>query len=302
MGHPLRHPKGKELLGRVAQAFFASGSYIVRDSNIMFVCGGPMNSDCMRPRFCEYAKENLGQLRVFLAEDAQRDLVTHEEGEFYNIGEFEEFIGSVSACIVLFPESAGSFTELGFFSKNEDIRRKLLVVNDQSLQGQDSFISLGPINMIDRYSQFRPTIQMPFDDDPPFHYIKQRIEKRIPEKRRGRLRKKPYKNVLSAEKLFVLLELINIFQALNLESIIYGMKSVFGNANEKEIRQLLSILIAAKYVQRDGPALEYCKVNPGARSFFDLDSLDLSGFRLEVLDFYQRDFPEWAAVVEGPPT
>ena len=49
MSHPLKHPKGRELLTRVAQSFKADDTYILHDSSIVFVCGGPMDSSTMRP-------------------------------------------------------------------------------------------------------------------------------------------------------------------------------------------------------------------------------------------------------------
>lgn len=45
MSHPFRHPKAKELLERVALSFHSSDTYILRDSNIVFVCGGPMDEN-----------------------------------------------------------------------------------------------------------------------------------------------------------------------------------------------------------------------------------------------------------------
>jgi hypothetical protein len=122
MSHPFTHPKGKELLKRVAQQFSGTGTYILRDSNIVFVCGGT-NDDDMRPRFREYARVEIPHLRIFLAEDAQKDFVTHSEPQFHNIGEFEDIIGEVSDCIVLFPESPGSFAELAISQEMIDLER-----------------------------------------------------------------------------------------------------------------------------------------------------------------------------------
>ncbi len=107
MGHPFTHPKARELLKRVAQSFRAQDTYILRDSNIVFVCGGPMNEPNMRPQFCEYAKTELPHLRIFLAEDAQKDYVRHIEPEFHNVAEFEDIIAEVSTCVIMFPESSG---------------------------------------------------------------------------------------------------------------------------------------------------------------------------------------------------
>jgi hypothetical protein len=147
MSHPFLHPRGRELLKRVAQIFQSDNSYILRDSKIVFVCGGPVKGPTMRARFLTYAETELPHLRMFQAEAAERDYAANEEDRAYNLAKFEELIGHVSDCLVIFPESPGSFAELGFFSKNEDLRQKILIVNDANLQSEDSFILRGPINL-----------------------------------------------------------------------------------------------------------------------------------------------------------
>jgi hypothetical protein len=125
MSHPFQHPLAKGLLRRVAQLFKSDKAYILRDSNIVFVCGGPIaDSSTMRSRFVKYAADELGHLRMFLAEDAEKDYITHDDPEFHNVAEFEEIIGAVSDCLIIFPESAGSFAELGYFSQSELLRKK----------------------------------------------------------------------------------------------------------------------------------------------------------------------------------
>ena len=108
MSHPFEHPKGREFLKQVAQLFSSTNTYVANDSSIAFVCGGPMDDDHVRPKFCEYAKTELPQLRIFLAENAQRDFVTHRDPGQLNVAEFEDLIAHISTCIILFPESPGS--------------------------------------------------------------------------------------------------------------------------------------------------------------------------------------------------
>lgn len=96
----------------------------------------------MRTKFVEYARDNLSHLRVFLAENAYKDLISNQRSGFRNVAEFEDIIAGISDCTIIFPESPGSFSEVGYFAKNEKIRKKLLIVNNLSLQARDSFLSL----------------------------------------------------------------------------------------------------------------------------------------------------------------
>lgn len=299
MSHPFTHPKGRALLKRVAQAFRDNRTYILGDSNIAFVCGGPINRPGMRSRFCEYAKVELPQFRVFLAEKALEDFVKHEEPEFHNLVEFEEVIAEVSACVIIFLESEGSFSELGFFASQKAIRKKLLVVNDVNLQSEDSFIALGPINLIDRNSLFRPTIQMSFGDDPPFHFVKERLEKRTKGKNKRKFKFTKYRDMETRERFFAILEIIKLFQAMTYEGVEYAFRSIFKNVNKGQTKILLAILVAADYVRRSGDALEYFTIDRDKPSFMEFNSLDIGKFRLEVLDFYEQHFTDVHNIVKG---
>ena len=301
MGHPFLHPSGRALLKQVAHYFRSAKVFVSRDHYIIFVCGGTAGG-CMRERFVTYARAELKGMRVFLAEDAQRDFVTYEEPEFVNIAEFEEVIAQVADCVIIFPESAGSYAELGYFAKHEEIRRKLLIVNNGSLQGEDSFISIGPIELINAHSLFRTTIQMDFSScEPPFHLVKQRLEQRIPASanRRKRFEYKKYKDLGVQEKMFVVMELINIFQALTLDGVEYAIKSIFRNKKRAEVKRFLSVLVSANYIRRAGDSLEYFVVNRRASSFMEFDGPNINELRLAAVDHYEKHHPGTAGVVRG---
>ena len=74
MSHPLKHPKAGELLTRVAQYFKADDTYILHDSSIIFVCGGPMDSPSMRPRF-SYMPRQSCRIFVFSLPKALRKIM-----------------------------------------------------------------------------------------------------------------------------------------------------------------------------------------------------------------------------------
>lgn len=302
MSHPFESPQGKEILKRVAQTFRSEELFISLDSNIIFVCGGPMEDPYMRPKFLEYAKEELPKLRVFLAETAQQDLVSSGVPEFYNVAKFEELMADISICIIIFPESAGSYTELGYFAQSETIRKKLLVVNDANLQGQDSFISIGAINTIDKFSAFQSTIQIDHKN-PNFNLVKGRLEERIWKRnvseKRIRFNYKPHAELSNIEKFYFIFEIIRLFQVISLEGIVYAYKSVFGNVKTEETKQLLSILFASNYVTRYDEDPGLFAVNRQMKSFIEFEKLDVDALRLEILDLYENNLPEIAELVRN---
>jgi hypothetical protein len=304
MSHPFLHPGGKILLERVSQLFRSDEAYILRDSNILFVCGGPMvcsnntSLPSMRSRFFAYAKTELMNLRMFLAEDAEKDYVTHDDPEFHNVAKFEEIIGDVCDCLVIFPESPGSFAEIGYFAKNKRLTKKILVAHKADLQGEDSFILRGPIQIIDSDSHFAPTLQIDYGDHANFLPIKQRIEKRITGKKRKKFEFVNYSSMTTRQRFFCIFEILRFFQVMTFIQIKYAFKSIFEHARQSDIKNLLSILVAADLVRRRGRDHQYFCINRHAKAFMEFDEFDDALFRLEVIDFYNRHFDDVAAMVK----
>lgn len=297
MSHPFLHLRGKELLKRVAQAF-RENAYILRDSNIVFVCGGPINEPTMRRRFLEYARTQLTHLRMFLAENAEKDYITNEEAKLHDVGEFEEIIGEIADCLLIFPESPGSYTELGYFSKNTELSRKILVANNVDLQSKDSFIRRGPIKKIDAVSKFSTEIQIEYTDDAKFDLIKERLENRIVGQNRKKFNFTTYVNLTPRNKFFAIFEIVRLFEAISLEGIAFAFKSIFSNVKSSELKTFLSILIAAEFVRRGGTDRQYFCINRSIPSFVEFDNFNEPSFRFELTELY-LEFPDIAAAVKG---
>jgi hypothetical protein len=301
MSHPFLHPQGRELLKRVAQAFRSDSVYILRDSNIVFVCGGPIDEPSMRQRFLKYGNTELPHLRMFLAESAEKDFSTNEEATLHDVGEFEEIIGEIADCLIIFPESPGSYAELGFFSKNAELSKKILVVNNVDLQGKDSFIRRGPISRIDAVSKFRTEIQVTYGDGANFGLIRERLENRVVGKNRKRFEAKKYSDLTPRNTFFAIFEIVRLFQVISLEGIDYAFKSIFAHSKPSELKKLLSILIAAEFVRRGGKDQQYFCINRSVKSFVEFDNFNEVLFRVDLADLYAREFPDIAAVVGGLP-
>ena len=258
-----------------------------------------MTGAYMRPRFLKYATTNLTHLRMFLAETAQADYLTHEKPEFHNFAEFEEIIAEISTCVILFPESPGSFAELGYFARHDGLRQKLLVVNDAALQSQDSFIALGPIKLVDEHSQFQPTIQLVFSHHPDFDLIRERLDKRISTSRRKRFNYRGYGTLATQHKFYSAFEILRIFPGLTEEGVRYAARSCWGNVNQKELRRLLSILIAAGYVERGGVEKDHFLVRPDAKPFLEFEGLDENSIKMQFVDLCARSYPDAFDIVRG---
>lgn len=119
---------------------------------IIFVCGGPTNGTAIRPTSLRDAFLRFSDSSHF--KDYQ-SLIAEElnaffpRGQYNDILSFESDIAQISDTIVLFSESFGSAAELGAFVMVDEIARKLLIVIDDEHYNANSFISLGPVKMLE---------------------------------------------------------------------------------------------------------------------------------------------------------
>lgn len=69
----------------------------------------------------------------------------YPEANYKDLLDFESNIAQICELVMLFSESAGSLCELGAFSMDAEISRKLLTVIQRRYYDQESFITLGPL-------------------------------------------------------------------------------------------------------------------------------------------------------------
>jgi hypothetical protein len=85
---------------------------------------------------------------IVLAEEAVAWYHSLSSNRFSNLVELEACIAALSTQILLIVESAGSMTELGAFSFDNRLSKKLYAVLDKSYEKDQSFIMDGPIAKI----------------------------------------------------------------------------------------------------------------------------------------------------------
>lgn len=291
----LSHPSSATLLGELDTFFHSKRIYTKRDRRLVFLCGGPVNSrkPSFRRKLLKYARESLTEFRFFLAEDAARDLFKYGEPVFINVAEFEALLIDLADCVIVIPESPGSIAELGYFSAQKQARDKLLVVSDLEYQGDDSFLSLGPIELVNRHSKYRPTLYLNLKSRTTSFRPITKILKRYALENRGHFEYKTYDLLPIQHKLFVIFELIYLFGMISYDAIEFLIEVTFNGGNpllEKEkqyTRQLLSILTAGHYVQRSGEDGLLVPM-PQAKPFLDIQKSDRNSLKIKIADFVRR--------------
>ena len=117
--------------------------------------------------------------------------ILQKEGNKDNMLDIENEISKFADKIVVVLESESAFTELGVFSHDSELRKKLIVINDSKFRGSKSFISLGPLEAIKESSGKDHVIDYKMNKDgvcrldsigdiydPLFEILKEPIQKR----------------------------------------------------------------------------------------------------------------------------
>lgn len=125
------------------------------EPHILFICGGEvdvkkMDTLSLRERFFESFDEHGYPTYHDSCIRAETFKDYHETGQYKDLAAFENDLAHIASLLVIFLESAGSIVELGLFSANEMLRKKLLVVVNQKHHNNDSFIKLGPLATLRR--------------------------------------------------------------------------------------------------------------------------------------------------------
>ncbi len=264
MSHPITGPDAKGLRDRVA-SFVHDGLHRTSATNIIFVCGGD-EAHHLRPRFIDYMLQEMPLYRPFLPEAAQEDYFQQDPVASLNLSKFEELVSDLSLGIVLFAESPGSYAETGLFSALENARQKTLVIMDAARQGRGSFLSFGPVAVISEKSRLGAAIQLDYGA-PNFRMIKDRIEDRLTVRAGFRaIGEKDFSQLKSIEVMALIWFYVDYLRAADLNDLTYLFKSAFnGHAAPERIKQIISVLVGAKLLQREGPLGLLRVADPGVR-------------------------------------
>ena len=282
-------PFFKSIKSEIVNLYTSKKILKVTDSLVVFVCGA-VHKDKMsaRDKLMKYAKQNFNKGNLFQAEDIFSGLVQHKDTDLLTL---EHFLAKYSDCILIINESAGTLTELGAFATNEEVVKKLFLINPKDHFGEDSFINNGPIAKINKKSKFKKTIYIDMKLIPThFDIILKRIEERIGRKYRNKIdfsTKEGWKsNKEESNKLKLLLiqDIINIFSPLNYNELEEIVKYILPYEPTFEI-ELELLKVIGMVTQKSNFILtnEDCKHHN-----YDVDKTLWLKIRKKILDLYRE--------------
>ena len=295
------HPAGEKVYEVLKELFNNGAVYLSPHQHLSFVCGKKSGeSGSLRTNFIDFlnANPNLHSILPIVAEQAIDEFLSSDETHQAkpDLGEFEHLIGDCVDSILIFPESPGSFAELGFFAGLEKIRNKTLVVNQNVFQ-RNSFINLGIIPLYNTNSTYNPMLVIGGNTDLDFGNIIERLQlKKGARIYRKRFSFETFDKLSNKNQLIVLHELIRAFGFITEQNLFDGIHIIFKKYDLTKIKRLLAILVAMKFVSRNDNG-DYL-ISKGAPPLLEYDDDSFDKAQVSTLNFYQTNDPEALMIIE----
>lgn len=123
-----------ELPREKTKSYFSRGDLSFSDdAHLCFVCGAngdtlPSGEASLRSVYISHAKSDFpGKIICVRAESAATELLRQIDERGQNISLFEKTIAETVDSVLIFPESPGSFAELGFFQGKKQLPERRLL-------------------------------------------------------------------------------------------------------------------------------------------------------------------------------
>lgn len=241
------------------QAFFRRGDlHFATKVHLCFVCGaadpGEGKPLSLRRQFLDWSRSNEPNIVCVQAENAVTDLLRQvdERRSSRDLAVIESAIADTVDSLLLFPESPGSFAELGLFSVNEKISKKMLVAVAPQHQG-DSFIILGPIKRINSQSSYSPQPIVLSDAlDASFEQIRTRLVGGAGSTGTygRRYAHSEWKSYALRDQLSIIDKLTDLSGSITEEDLFDLVFKIFGNYEKSDIRILVALLKSMDRIYR----------------------------------------------------
>lgn len=254
----------------------------------VFICGADIkNPSTGRANMASILMEKK-KFELIYPEDLFDDLLAGQ-GKF-SLLELENILATHVDVIILFPESPGSFAELGAFSNNPDLAKKMIVVSNKKYRTNKSFINYGPYRLV-KSSKTGKVIQEDYSGLNKANNLQKlylKVNKHILSIRKNHPVTKDVANILEAEN-FILpcIYLSENISILNLIKILQFATLLDEKKCEVAVRSAISKLLGKSFISRTH--LGFSITKPGSDFVTSsFDSLLLDKARVETMNVLYR--------------
>lgn len=138
-----------------SQVFLRSADHTIN----IFLCGASVSDPNSIRTLIYESLRGVGKTNVVFPEWLFSDLMAKPN---YNLLKLENELADNVDLVIIPLESLGTIAELGAFASFDEIRGKIIVINDTAHKRKQSFVNVGPIRLI---KQEHPDNVMYYDND-----------------------------------------------------------------------------------------------------------------------------------------
>jgi hypothetical protein len=160
------YANGNKMLNQILEIAKVLLSYfnnISKNEYSIFLCGG---SSIAEAKFRNDLREYISSVHtrniynIYLPEDIFLELLMGYKK--YDSLSLENILAKSVNSIVIPLQSTGTFTELGAFANKEDLKNKLIIINDPKYKKKKSFVNTGPITYLEENTTSQ-VLYIPYD-------------------------------------------------------------------------------------------------------------------------------------------
>lgn len=270
----------------------------IDDVQFVFLCGAnicPGTPSKRRQNLLDFSSAHLPHTKFFLAESIFK--ILEAEGHKSNILDIENELSRFADFVIIVLESESAFCELGAFATHNELRKKLIVINDIAHRPSKSFINLGPVKAVDEVSGGKHIIYYKMEDDgrtngdgigDVFSSLHGLLHKE-PKRRRTRVDQYDPSSHFTKESLRFIHDLVYFCSPVSLPELSRIVKILFSKSRDKQLQKHLALLCAISHVKRTDAGF-YNSIH--GRPFFDYDKFDFSRMIATFRNMYLRYDPK----------
>ena len=264
------------------------------DVQFVFLCGANIQQGVPSKRrqiLLDFSSRHLPYTKFFLAESIFT--VLKAEGHKINLLDIENDLLNFSDFVIIILESESAFCELGAFAVHEELRKKLIVINDYAFQNCDSFINLGPVEAISEITDGKHVLHYKMDKVGKLHGdaigdVFSRLHKIIhkkPTRRRNRIDKFEPNRFFTKDSLRFVHDLVLFSSPISSGELSRIIKILFSKSKETQLQKHLALLCATEQIKITSDKLY---VSLQDKPFFEYGIYDIYNLMASFKNLYFR--------------
>ncbi len=251
--------------------------------DIIFVFGSAPSDKSGRTLFMRYIEDKKTPFNFVTIEKLYEDLRTHaftKKGaslEKIKLAELEYKAIKNAFSVLIFPESPGSYAELGYFSAREDTRKKIIVSNKLKYYRKQTYVN-SVVDFIHEDKEIKQVLYTEQENEIHFeNYITDLLSSYT------NYNEEVFKSIKSIKNnhmysLGVLYELIKLFPNLIYTELLFLVKHAFIELSidideiEDYLKSMVSLLVICNLIER--------KILSNGKKVFEVIDNDFSCFKI----------------------